>query len=307
MFIDCTGFKSLLLGETLKEEFISFEDLLPNNKAWATKIPYKNKKKELECYTNCTAIENGWVWNIPMWTRIGTGYVYSDKFVDDETALKEFQKHLGKRAPKNKSDYKNIKMRVGVHKRLWVKNVAAIGLSAGFIEPLESNGLYSVHEFLEELVRNLKREKVSQWDRDNFTFACRQKFQNFAEFVALHYALSHRDDTEYWKANLNKEWSKEVSERINTLSNGILKYVVDRNFNYHHDEEGGVHCIAAGMNWAPTDLHTLMKKNINNDMNYWDNRFKTATDNLEHKKNQWKTAVKNVPSLHDFLLHNYYK
>jgi len=307
LFIDCTGFKSLLLGETLKEEFISFEDLLPNNKAWATKIPYKNKKKELESFTNCTAIENGWVWNIPMWTRIGTGYVYSDKFVDDETALKEFQKHLGKRAPKNKSDYKNIKMKVGIHKRLWVKNVAAIGLSAGFIEPLESNGLFSVHEFLVELVRNLKREKVSQWDRDNYTFTCRQIFQNFAEFVALHYALSHRDDTEYWKANLNKEWSKEVIERINTLSNGILKYMNDRNFDYHHDLMGGVHCIAAGMNWAPTDLHTLMKNNSNNDMNYWDNRFKTATDNLEHKKKEWKNAVKNASSLHDFLQQNYYK
>jgi hypothetical protein len=242
-----------------------------------------------------------------MWTRIGTGYVYSDKFVDDETALKEFQKHLGKRAPKNKSDYKNIKMKVGIHKRLWVKNVAAIGLSAGFIEPLESNGLFSVHEFLVELVRNLKREKVSQWDRDNYTFTCRQIFQNFAEFVALHYALSHRDDTEYWKANLNKEWSKEVIERINTLSNGILKYMNDRNFDYHHDLMGGVHCIAAGMNWAPTDLHTLMKNNSNNDMNYWDNRFKTATDNLEHKKKEWKNAVKNASSLHDFLQQNYYK
>ena len=159
LFIDCTGFKSLLLGETLKEEFISFEDLLPNNRAWATRIPYKNKKKELNCFTNCTAIENGWVWNIPLWSRIGTGYVYSDKFVDDETALKEFKKHLGNRAPKNKSDYKNIKMRVGIHKRLWVKNVAAIGLSAGFIEPLESNGLFSVHEFLGELIRNLKEKK----------------------------------------------------------------------------------------------------------------------------------------------------
>ena len=212
LFIDCTGFKSLLLGETLKEEFISFEDLLPNNRAWATRIPYKNKKKELNCFTNCTAIENGWVWNIPLWSRIGTGYVYSDKFVDDETALKEFQKHLGSRAPKNKSDYKNIKMRVGIHKRLWVKNVAAIGLSAGFIEPLESNGLFSVHEFLGELIRNLKREKVSQWDKDNYTYGCRQIFQNFAEFVASHYALSHRDDTEYWKVNLNKEWSKDVIE-----------------------------------------------------------------------------------------------
>jgi len=306
LYIDCTGFKSLLLGETLKEEFISFEDMLPNNKAWATKIPYKNKKKELECYTNCTAIENGWVWNIPMWTRIGTGYVYSDKFVDDETALKEFQKHLGKRAPKNKSDYKNIKMRVGIHKRLWVKNVAAIGLSAGFIEPLESNGLFSVHEFLGELVRNLKREKVSQWDRDNFNYTCRQLFQNFAEFVALHYALSHRDDTEYWKANLNKEWSKEVTERLATLSAGFVDAIKNRNFNYHHSEQGGLHCIAAGMEWAPTDLSTLMRGNKNNDINYWNNRFKQATDNLEYKKKLWKNAVKDVPKMYDFLLKNYY-
>ena len=253
LFIDCTGFKSLLLGETLKEEFISFEDLLPNNKAWATKIPYKSKK-----------------------------------------------------APKNKSDYKNIKMKVGTHKRLWVKNVVAIGLSAGFIEPLESNGLFSVHEFLAELVRNLKREKVSQWDRDNYTFTCRQMFQNFAEFVALHYALSHRDDTEYWKANLNKEWRK-VLERIITLPAGNLsKYMIDRNFNFHHNPEGGVHCIAAGMNWAPTDLHTLMKNNINTGRN-WDTYFKIATDNLEHKKKEWKNAVKNAPSLHDFLQQKYYK
>jgi len=306
LYIDCTGFKSLLLGETLKEEFISFEDMLPNNKAWTTKIPYKNKKKELECYTNCTAIENGWVWNIPMWTRIGTGYVYSDKFVDDETALKEFQKHLGKRAPKNKSDYKNIKMRVGIHKRLWVKNVAAIGLSAGFIEPLESNGLFSVHEFLGELVRNLKREKVSQWDRDNFNYTCRQLFQNFAEFVALHYALSHRGDTEYWKANLNKEWSKEATERLATLATGFVDAIKNRNFNYHHSEQGGLHCIAAGMEWAPTDLSTLMRGNKNNDINYWNNRFKQATDNLEYKKKLWKNAVKDVPKMYDFLLKNYY-
>jgi len=61
------------------------------------------------------------------------------------------------------------------------------------------------------------------------------------------------------------------------------------------------------MNWAPADLHTLIKNNNINDMKYWNNRFKTATDNLEHKKNEWKNAVKNVPSLHDFLLNNYYK
>ena len=65
LFIDCTGFKALLIKETLKEPFESYSDLLPNDSAWATRIPYKNKKKELVPYTNCTTIENGWVWNIP--------------------------------------------------------------------------------------------------------------------------------------------------------------------------------------------------------------------------------------------------
>ena len=77
LFIDCTGWKSLLLDKTLNEPFISWEDTLPNNKAWATQVDYKEKEKELEGYTNCTAIDNGWIWNIPLWSRLGTGYVYS--------------------------------------------------------------------------------------------------------------------------------------------------------------------------------------------------------------------------------------
>jgi flavin-dependent dehydrogenase len=81
LFIDCTGFKSLLLGKTLKEPFCDYSHLLPNNKAWSTSVPYEDKEKELKPYTNCTAIENGWVWNIPSWDKIGTGYVYSDKYI----------------------------------------------------------------------------------------------------------------------------------------------------------------------------------------------------------------------------------
>ena len=91
LFIDCTGFSALLIDKALKEPFESFEDILPNNSAWATKMPYKNKKKELVGYTNCTAIDNGWVWNIPLWSRIGSGYVYSDKYISDDDALLQFQ------------------------------------------------------------------------------------------------------------------------------------------------------------------------------------------------------------------------
>ena len=96
LFIDCTGFRSRLLSYSMAEPFESYTDLLPNDSAWATRIKYKNKRKELVSYTNCTSYNNGWIWNIPLWSRMGTGYVYSSKFVDDETALKEFKKYLGK-------------------------------------------------------------------------------------------------------------------------------------------------------------------------------------------------------------------
>ena len=94
LFIDCTGFQSLLLNKSLKEPFNSLEHILPNNKAWATQIPYTDKDLEMEPYTNCTAIGNGWVWNIPSWSRIGTGYVYSDRFISSEDALEEFKEYL---------------------------------------------------------------------------------------------------------------------------------------------------------------------------------------------------------------------
>jgi len=298
LYIDCTGFKSLLLSKTLKEEFISYNDLLPNNSAWATKIDYDDKEKELKPYTNCTAINNGWVWNIPLWSRIGTGYVYSDKFISDKEALKEFKKYLGK----DNLEFKNIKMRVGIHKRLWVKNVAAIGLSAGFIEPLESNGLFSVHEFLHHLVRALQRDEINQFDKDNFNYSCRYMFHNFAEFVALHYALSTRKDTEYWKSNSKKVWKKQSN-----FPSHITESIINKNFNMKFNDNHGIHCIAAGMNWAPIDLPSIMKFKHESNIDVLKTKYKSVINNLEVKKSRWYKSVKNEKSLYQFLKDNYYE
>jgi len=302
LFIDCTGFKSLLLGESLKEPFESYADMLPNNSAWATRIPYTNKEKELVGYTNCTAIENGWVWNIPLWSRIGTGYVYSDKFVSDEDALKEFKKHL----KKENLEFKNIKMRVGIHKRLWVKNVCAIGLAAGFIEPLESNGLFSVHEFLLKLIRNLQREKVSQWDKDNFTFQAKLLFREFAEFVALHYALSHRNDTPYWKANFNKNWEDKLINLNPSLINGFLTAAYAKSEEYFFNIKGGLHCIAAGMHWSPTDLPSLEWTNFisNKELK---KTYEPVIKRLNERKKNWEKTIKGKSSLYQFLKTNIYE
>jgi tryptophan halogenase len=302
LFIDCTGFKSLLLDKTLKEPFESYEDLLPNNSAVATRIPYTNKEKQLVPYTNCTAIENGWVWNIPLWSRMGTGYVYSDNYISDDKAVEQFEKHLGLK----NLEYNKIKMRVGIHKRLWVKNVVAIGLSAGFIEPLESNGLYTVHTFLMKFLRNVQREKISQWDKDNFTYQCKFEFRTFAEFVAMHYALSHRTDTKYWKDLFNKDWSS----KLNTLENnshvyGITESAFRRHQNYHFDPIGGLHCIAAGMNWGPTDLPSVMYHNQQS-LEEFKKQWITPGENLRKRKKYWDIVCKKLPSYIDFLKHEIY-
>jgi len=297
MFIDCTGFKSMLLGETLKEHFNDYSNLLPNNKAWATRVPYKDKENELVPYTNCTAIENGWVWNIPNWERIGTGYVYSDKYVSDEEALNEFKRHLDKKGNDySNSDFRNIKMRVGIHDRLFVKNVCAIGLSAGFIEPLESNGLLSVHEFLIGLVKIMKRGEqntISQWDRDNFNVDCKNFFDGFVEFVSIHYALSHRDDTKYWKDISNKSFYDNRINEENIKSDILTKMRQGRWFI----NDSGHHCIGVGLRYFGYDV---LKDNGTND-------DKLQIGLREKEVNKWNIICKDKPKLLQFLKDNIHK
>ena len=305
LYFDCTGFKSLLLGKSLNEEFESYSDMLPNNSAWATRVPYNNKKEDINCYTNCTAIENGWVWQIPLWSRWGTGYVYSDKFVDDETALQEFKNHLDKKGQDySNAEFKNIKMRVGIHKRLWVKNVVGIGLAAGFIEPLESNGLFSVHEFLMRFIRNAQRDIITQWDRDNFTFQCKKFFRNFAEFVAMHYAMSNRNDTEYWKSNANKEWEPALVNLSPANEIGFYQAASLREFDYHFLGDG-MDCIAYGMEWYPTEA-TNIKYQVGLNDEEFKNRFGNQVDELNKRKDDWDMAVKNKTSFYDYHKQNFY-
>ena len=294
LFIDCTGFRSLLLSKTLKEPFQDYSKLLPNNKAWATSVKYKDKEKELKPYTNCTAIENGWVWNIPSWDKIGTGYVYSDKYVSDEKALEQLKKHLIKKGFNySKSTFNNIKMRVGIHERIFVKNVCAIGLSAGFIEPLESNGLLSVHVFLMNLIRILERGTLTQFNKDNFNLGCKEFFNGFVEFVAAHYAFSSRTDTPYWQDIAKKSFYKNrIAE--NELTSTMRCYMDD--FCYLNSR-AGYHYIATGMNYFSVDVKV---KNI-------PNKILDCIEKREQEVKRWDKLCKNKTSLLHFLKKEIYK
>lgn len=310
LYIDCTGFRSLLLEETLNEPFINLNhSTLPNNKAWVAQIPYKDKNKEMMPYTNCTAIENGWCWNIGTWDRLGTGYVYSDKFITDDQALEEYKNYLMSDKiiiPRTKEDidslkFRNIKMKVGYHERTFKKNVVAIGLSAGFAEPLESNGLFTVHENIFMLLKLLARDGITQFDKDMYNRATLEMWKNFTQFIGLHYALSVRDDTDYWRANSERTYQPGLDILKPDTAAGYSFFSNLRMFNRTPvDSDAGIVWVSTGMNSFITDeidLALITKLDYNNLYK----EYEPVLNMLEQRKVRWNYAVKDKPSHYEYL------
>jgi tryptophan halogenase len=160
----------------------------------------------MENTTDCVAVDNGWIWNIPLYHRIGKGYVFCDKFTSEEDALEEFKQFIMTRLkmPRTREqvdalEFRLINIKNGVHKKCWHKNVVAVGLSYGFIEPLESTGLLSVQEILLRLCHTLHYDTVNKIHVDNFNHIVGGIMESFKFFVCYHYTLSSRRDTPYWK------------------------------------------------------------------------------------------------------------
>jgi tryptophan halogenase len=195
LFIDCSGFKSILLEGALHESFDSLENILFNNNAVVIHTEYKDKHKEMHPYTKAFAMDAGWRWSIPTYSRIGNGYVYSDKFItkdEAETVLRKTIKEY------NAPAY-HIKMKTGTHNRIAVKNVYAVGLAAGFVEPLEATGIsfatFAIHNLTKCLIDN-----NGELDKDFLNSEYNISLNEIINFVFLHYALAFKQDTPYWKA-----------------------------------------------------------------------------------------------------------
>lgn len=299
LFIDCTGFKSLLLEQHMGSEFISYADTLPNDKALATKLEYDDPEVEMTNYTDCTAIENGWVWNIPLWDRIGSGYVYSSKFVDRDQALIEFKNHLkskGKEIPED-AEILDIDIKHGRHDKAWVKNVVGVGLAYGFIEPLESTGLLTTHENIYKLVRIIQRRNgfVSGVDRQMLNDHMHHVVDGFRAFLETHYQLSQRDDTEYWREVTDYEISHNID-----LEQLRLAVVSSSHFR---GLKGGMPYIAAGFGYLPSYKVGKMMGEINpEDLQ----EFENVQREFEMFSESLSSYVETLPTHRQFLLDNIY-
>lgn len=244
LFVDCTGFKSLLLGKIMKPKFIETKDYLPNNKAWFSPIQYTDKNVEMRLTTQCTALNNGWVWNTPLWSRIGSGYVFCDEYIDEDSALQEFKNYLNSNKMAiynpNRSEemnFRKIEIKNGYYENPWIKNVVAIGLSHGFLEPMESTGLMFIHHAALALAFCLSRDQVyTTWDSDRFNSIMNLVYESSFRFVSAHYALSLRDDTPYWKNITSLNYDKKMHNEIQkSMNNNISQVYVGYGFQYKNE------------------------------------------------------------------------
>ncbi len=199
LYIDCSGFRSILLGKALDEPFISYKDGLLCDRAVAIPAPHEDDMKVMKPFTTATGLNSGWTWDIPLFSRQGRGYVYSSDFISDDDAEQELRDFIGPMA--EGVDARLIKMRVGRTRNFWVKNCLAIGLSGGFIEPLESTGIYFVEVGLSTLVQYFPDKSFNQRKIDMYNQLMAGVYDQTRDFIVLHYCLTPREDTPFWKAN----------------------------------------------------------------------------------------------------------
>ncbi|MGY5124163.1 tryptophan halogenase family protein [Streptomyces nigrescens] len=221
LFIDCTGFKGMLINETLDEPFESFQDVLPNNRAVALRVPQADQATTgMNPYTTATAMDAGWIWNIPLFGRNGNGYVYSDEFCTPEEAERTLRDHV---APgQDDLEANHIRMRIGRNRRSWVNNCVAIGLSSAFVEPLESTGIFFIQHGIEQLVKNFPDEN---WDPalvDDYNNRVAEVLDGVKEFLVLHYKAALREDTPYWKEAKTRALPDGLAERLAIGSSHLL-------------------------------------------------------------------------------------
>ena len=192
LFLDCTGFKSILKN---KRERVDLSDRLFCNTAIAAHVPYIDRKDELHPYVISHAVDHGWVWNIPLQTRIGTGLVFNRSITDIDDAKEYFVKYWENRIDIN--SLKVIDWTPYYDKNIWENNVVSIGLSAGFIEPLESTGVALICAGIVELVLFLQSKYYDSHDIDLYNSYMKGLFEQCIDFVNMHYSITDKD-TPFW-------------------------------------------------------------------------------------------------------------
>lgn len=217
LFVDCTGFFGFLIEKTLQTGYEDWSRWLPCNKAIAA--PCKSDQP-LHPYTRSTAKQAGWQWRIPLQHRVGNGYVFCDGFLSPEDAEREL---LASIDSKPLADPRLISFVTGRRKKFWNKNCVAIGLSAGFMEPLESTSLHLIQYGIMRLLALFPDKDMSPLLADEYNTLTTAEYERIRDFIVLHYKATERRDDGFWKYCAEMEIPDRLQYKIEHFrSHGII-------------------------------------------------------------------------------------
>ncbi len=209
-FVDCSGVDALLIGQVLKTPYVSFSDMLFNDAAIA--MPTLDDDGPLMSQTVSTGLKHGWAWKRPLASHNDNGYVYSSAHVSADAAETELRTQLGLLDADVPA--RHLKMRVGRHAKHWSRNCVAIGLSQGFIEPLEATALAFVQRAAASLVDVLERGDLGEAAQAAFNDGLSVRMDGERDFLMAHYKSNSRNDTDYWRANAANDALSEPLRRL---------------------------------------------------------------------------------------------
>ena len=206
LYVDCTGFSSLLLGKHFDVPFVDKSGILFINKAIAMQVPYAEESSDIVSATVSTAHQAGWIWDIGLQNRRGTGIVYSDQFMGEDEAMESLLQYAGQFHSNPESlMFKSIDIKGGHRKLFWKENCVAIGLSAGFLEPLEASALALVEYSAKLLSERLPRTvQAIEFESEHFNQQMHYHWERIIDFLKLHYVLSKRTEP-FWVANRDEK------------------------------------------------------------------------------------------------------
>ncbi len=217
LFIDCSGFRGLLIEQTLQAGYEDWSRWLPCDRAFA--VPCERVAATTP-YTRSTSREAGWQWRIPLQHRTGNGYVYCSEFLGDDEAASLLLSRLdgvAQAAPRP------LRFVAGRRKEVWKKNVVSIGLASGFLEPLESTSIHLIQAMIARFLFMFPGDGFDQATIDKFNVMARNELEEIRDFLVLHYTATERDDTPFWRhcraiekpESLNRRW--EMFERSGNI------------------------------------------------------------------------------------------
>jgi 2-polyprenyl-6-methoxyphenol hydroxylase-like FAD-dependent oxidoreductase len=249
-FVDCTGFRSTLLQQALQVPFVPFADNLFNDSAVVFPTP---RPEEVAPQTISTALSHGWAWTIPLTSRIGNGYVYSSAYTTAEQAEQELRTFTGVGDSKD-VEARHLKMNVGRVAEHWAGNCVAVGLSQGFIEPLEATALHLVQDTVQGFIHALETGNFTTEKRDQFNDGINERFEAVRNYIVAHYLVNSRTDSVYWRDNANNDkLSRSLYDVISAWTDG--KNLTEELKRQKIEDRGyptvSWHCLLAGYGIYP--------------------------------------------------------